>query len=117
MKILTCMLCLCLFIVSGCTKSGSGSTGGPVDPCGNITKSFSANVNPIIQSVCATNSGCHGSGSMNGPGPLLTYNQIFSARVSIRLAVSSGTMPLTGSLSQAERNSIVCWIDSGAPNN
>ena len=63
------------------------------------------------------NAGCHGIGSLNGPGPLLSYTQIFNARSSIRIAVSNGTMPQTGSLTTAQKNSIICWIDSGAPNN
>jgi hypothetical protein len=74
-------------------------------------------VNAIIQTSCATGSGCHGSGSLNGPGPLLSYLQVFNARSAIRSAVSSGRMPPNGALSATQKNSIICWIDSGAPNN
>jgi hypothetical protein len=42
---------------------------------------------------------------------------VFNARTSIRSAVSAGTMPKTGSISSSQKNSIICWIDSGAPNN
>jgi hypothetical protein len=93
----------------------------PVDTssidCSGTAKSFSTDVNPIIQSNCAINSGCHGSRSTNGPGELLTYSEIFSARSAIRSAVLSGTMPQSGSLTSAEKNAIICWIDSGSPNN
>jgi hypothetical protein len=48
---------------------------------------------------------------------LLTYNQIFTARIAIKTAVANGTMPKTGSLTTAQKNSIICWVDAGAPNN
>jgi len=48
---------------------------------------------------------------------LLTYTQVFNARSSIRSAVSSGSMPPNGGLSVTQKNSIIFWIDSGAPNN
>jgi len=101
-------------VLYACSKS-SDSTGSV--NCGGTAKSFSSDVNPIIQATCTTNSGCHGSGSNNGPGELLTYSQIFSARSSIRSAVVSGSMPKTGGLTAAQKNAIICWIDSGAPNN
>ena len=108
-------------LIFSCSKSmqtnssNAGSTTTTVD-CTGVAESFAADVNPIIQANCAT-AGCHGAGSGNGPGPLLTYSQIFTARVDIRFAVSSGLMPLGGSLSTAQKNSILCWIDSGASSN
>jgi hypothetical protein len=89
---------------------------GSVD-CSGPQKSFSSDVNPVVQASCATNSGCHGAGSANGPGALLLYSQIFNARSDIRSAVASGHMPLNGSLTASERNAILCWIDNGALNN
>jgi hypothetical protein len=85
--------------------------------CTGAAKSFSSDVNPIIQASCATNSGCHGSGSNNGPGELLTYSEIFNARSAIRSAVLSGAMPQNGGLTTTEKNAIICWIDNGASNN
>lgn len=107
------------FLLGSCSKSSDdgGGGGGSSTSCSSVAKSFSADVNPIIQSTCAINSGCHGAGSVHGPGPLLTYTQIFNARVNIKNAVAIGTMPQTGSLTTAQKNSIICWIDSGAPNN
>jgi len=106
-------------IIISCSKSttdkvnGGGGNTTTVD-CTGVAATFSADANPIIQTNCATNSGCHGSGSSNGPGPLLTYDQIFNARVAIRSAVLSGAMPLGGTLSTAQKNTIACWIDNGA---
>ena len=113
-----------LLIVS-CSKGGSdggggggtGGGGGSTVNCTGVASAFAANVNPIIQSTCATDATCHGAGSANGPGPLLTYTQISCASVNIKTAVASGTMPKTGSLTTAQKNSIICWINSGSPNN
>ena len=109
-------------VIASCSKSGtstggSGGGGGSTVNCSGVAASFSANVNPIIQASCATNAGCHGSGSTNGPGPLLTYTQISGASVTIKSAVSSGTMPKTGTLTTAEKNTIICWINAGSLNN
>ncbi|MEJ0106233.1 MAG: hypothetical protein WDO19_28400 [Bacteroidota bacterium] len=38
-------------------------------------------------------------------------------RTAIRAAVASGEMPKTGSITTAQKNSILCWIDAGASNN
>jgi len=105
---------ICVFFA--CSKSSDTKTINPVDCSGN-PKTFSTDVNPITQASCATNSGCHGSGSNNGPGELRTYAEIFNARSAIRSAVSSGAMPKNGSLAATEKNAILCWIDNGAPNN
>ena len=102
-----------------CSKSNAGgSTGGGtiMTPTCTGTKSFAADVNPIIQNSCAI-SGCHASGSFNGPGALTTYTQIFNARAAIRTAIANGTMPKTGTLSTDQRNTIICWIDNGAESN
>ena len=112
------MLVVVVFLLVACTKRhedtldtvSSGNGSGPA-------KSFAVDVNPIVQSSCTASSGCHGSGSSAGPGPLLTYTQVFNARSSIRSAVSSGSMPLNGGLSGTQKNSVIFWIDSGAPNN
>lgn len=83
----------------------------------SISKSFSTDVLPVFQNSCSNSSSCHATGSTKGPGALVSYAQIYSARTSIRNAVTNGTMPENGSLSAAELNAIVCWIDSGATDN
>lgn len=85
--------------------------------CSVINAKFAADVNPIIQSTCANNSGCHGAGSVNGPGPLLTYTQISAAAADIKAAVVSRLMPLGSTLSDDKIKKIMCWVDSGAQNN
>lgn len=110
-----------LLIIQGCSKDNGGSGGGgggsfTVD-CSTVTnKAFAANVSPIIQGSCAL-SGCHAAGSTNGVGPLTNYNEVFNARTMIRAAVANGVMPQGSTLPNAQKSSIICWIDSGAPNN
>jgi hypothetical protein len=107
-------------LIYSCSKSsdgggGGGGTGGI--NCSAVTnKAFAADVSPIIQSTCNV-AACHASGSVNGPGPLTNYTQVFNARTQIRAAILSGAMPQGSTLSQSQKNSIICWIDSGAPNN
>ena len=110
-------------LIASCSKGGSdgggggGGGGGTTVNCTGVASAFAADVKPIIQSTCATDATCHGAGSANGPGPLLTYTQISGASVNIKTAVASGTMPKVGTLTTAQKNSIICWINSGSPNN
>ena len=108
-----------LFLIAGvigcfyaCTKDTAAK---PSDDCSSAPKSFSADVNPVIQASCAT-SGCQGATSNSGPGALVTYSQIFNARSAIRSAVSSGRMPKNRTLTTSEKAKIICWIDNGSPN-
>ena len=113
------------FITISCSKggddggggNGGGGGGGGGVNCTGVPASFSGNVNTIIQTSCATDATCHGSGSANGPGPLLTYTQISNARIAIKTSVANGTMPKTGTLTTAQKNSIICWVDGGGLNN
>ena len=100
-------------ISSACKKKGPDF----IPDCSGAPKSFSNEVSPIIQASCATDSGCHGAGSRQGVGELLTYTKILSVRSDIRSQVASGEMPLNATLSNTEKNAILCWIDAGAPNN
>src|SRR6187551_788302 len=101
---------LVLSLFSSCGKDPGNTTGGggsgSSGNCSGSAKSFTTDVNPIIQSTCATSLGCHGTGSVTGPGPLLTYTQIFNVRSTIRSEVSSGHMPPNGGLSATQKNSI-----------
>src|SRR5882724_10205133 len=98
------------FIIVACSKSNNttGNTPGdaPLD-CSTVSaKAFATDITPIIQTKCATDGTCHGSGSTNGPGPLINYTAIFNSRSAIRAAVASGEMPKTGSITTAQKNSI-----------
>lgn len=124
-KVIT--VCLIGFIATasfvGCSKSGdtvapgSGGSGARTFSCTGITPKFSTDVQPILTSVCSTNSSCHATGSSNSGGPFTSYAEVNARKSNIRAAILAGTMPQTGSISQAQVNAFICWIDSGAPNN
>jgi hypothetical protein len=116
-KTLPLITVIAVFIIS-CSKDGGSKGGGTTTvDCSTITnKAFAADVNPIIQATC-TQAGCHGSGSFNGPGPLTNFSQVSASSSSIRAAIASGRMPQGSSLSTSQKNSVICWIDSGTPNN
>ncbi len=104
-----------VFLFFSCSKDGNN--GGTSVDCSTVTnKAFAADIDPIIQGRCNT-AGCHASGSSNGPGPLTNYSQVFNARTLIRTVIANGSMPQGSPLSTAQKNSIICWIDGGAPNN
>jgi hypothetical protein len=74
--------------------------------CNGSTKSYSVDVSPLIQSNCVS---CHS-----------TYGSYAGAKASassIRSSIVSGSMPKGSSLSEDQKNTIVCWIDAGMPNN
>ena len=115
--IVTVLLTFLLFIWS-CSKEGEDENPGnnnSID-CSGAPKTFSGDVNPLVQSVCNTPA-CHASGSTNGPGALTNYTQVFNARAQIRSAISSGFMPQDRTFTAAQRSAFICWIDNGAPNN
>jgi hypothetical protein len=100
------------FLLLACSKNNVSYTAD----C-STTKYYAADVSPIILSYCAKNSGCHANGSSNRPGALTIYAQVYNAISDIRKDVANGSMPRNGSLTNDQKNAIICWIDSGAPNN
>ncbi|MEI8060346.1 MAG: hypothetical protein WCG67_09320 [Ferruginibacter sp.] len=123
-KVIT--ICLVGFITSllflGCSKSNNavtGTSGGGTKTfsCSGITSKFSTDVQPILTSICSTNSSCHASGSTNSGGPFTSFAEVNARKSNIRAAILAGTMPQTGTISQPQINAFICWIDSGAPNN
>ena len=125
MKIYFAFIVFAVALIVGCSKGNDGSNNNNNNNNSNGTgtgttctgtKSFATDVSPIIQNVCAA-SGCHNTGSTNGPGALTNYQQVFNARTQIRAAVASGTMPKNTTLSATQKNAIICWIDNGASDN
>jgi hypothetical protein len=110
----TCILVMTVLVIA-CKKDSENDPPATVD-CSTITTTFSANVFPLMQTSCAK-SNCHNAASVNGPGALTNYTQIFNARDRIRTAVASGNMPMDASFSAQQKAIITCWIDAGAPNN
>ena len=104
---------LVLLLMGGCGTEENETV--EID-CTGVSVSFADDVSPIIQANC-TRSGCHGAGSNNGPGELVTLSQVNRAKREIQSSVSSGSMPKDSRLTANEKNSILCWIENGASNN
>src|SRR5262249_41074218 len=86
------------------------------------TLTFHKDIEPILQSRCQT---CHRPGEA-APMPLLTFEQTRPWAKAIRSAVLTGKMPPWHaaphygkfindlSMTQAEREKLIAWIDGGA---
>ena len=120
---LSTLIIICIAIFTSCSKSstaaggGTGTGGGITFSCTGITPKFSADVQPILTTVCSINSNCHAGGSINSGGPLTTFAEVNVKKSNIRAQILAGTMPQSGTITQAQINAFICWIDSGAPNN
>ena len=106
-----------LIIIIGLISCSKQTTDRPAVDCSGPAKTYSLDVSNVLRTSCNDDSGCHGSGSKNGPGELLNFQQVFSARTAIRSAISSGQMPLNARLTTQQKNAILCWINNGSPNN
>ena len=90
------------------------------EDCDPLGDSFLQNIQPILQLFCE---GCHSGSSPNGNLSLTTHSQIQTVALDGRLMNAlHGTngynlMPQNTTLSTAQKNAIICWIDSGALNN
>ena len=92
------------FFLGSCKKKETTKIYSP--SCDGSTKSFTNDVKPIMQSYCVS---CHSSYS--------SYTSIKTSSSQIRNSIVSGSMPKGSSLSNDQKNNIVCWIDAGMPNN
>lgn len=108
-------------LTSSCSKSettnNGGGNGSITFSCAGISPKFSTDVQPILTSVCSINSNCHAAGSINSGGPFTNYSEVFAKKSNIRAAILAGTMPQSGTITQAQINAFICWIDSGGTNN
>ncbi len=117
--ILTLQLVLLFFLVS-CTKDKAAPNQVfiPSD-CDSIAKSFSADVQPIINNSCV---GCHNSSSPGAGYNFDNYSDINSNLTVFFKTINhdNGVVPMPyqqGKLSDSLIQVIDCWIESGAPNN
>ncbi|MEI6765056.1 MAG: hypothetical protein WCM76_05400 [Bacteroidota bacterium] len=89
---------------SACKKNSSSTVYTPV--CSGPAKSWQADVKPIMNTYCV---GCHAS--FGG------YTEMVASTTAIRSRVADGSMPQGNALSNDQKNIVLCWIDSGTPNN
>ncbi len=105
MKKLVVLLFAFSFITIFISCKKKNSTKNYIPSCSG-TKSYLNDVAPLIQSNCVS---CHNT--------YTNYSAIKTSATSIRNSIIDGSMPKNSSLSENQKNNIVCWIDAGAPNN
>ena len=96
-------LVMVLVNFSSCKKTSSNYN----PSCSGATKTYSADAAPVFQSACA---GCHS-------GKYDNYSGVSADKSDIRSKVLDGSMPQNSTLTDAQKNAIICWIDAGALNN
>jgi hypothetical protein len=120
--ILSALIIISIATFTACSKSstsagGSGSGTKVTFSCTGIAPKFSTDITPILNTVCGINSSCHASGSVNSGGPFTNYAEVNARKSNIRAQILAGTMPQSGTISQAQIDAFICWIDAGASNN
>lgn len=94
---------LCILLYTHCSKK----TPTPAfSPTCNSEHFFNKEVLPLIKSYCVS---CHSNYN--------SYSQVNSSASSIRSSIMNGSMPRGGTLTDDQKNAIICWIDAGAKNN
>jgi len=91
-------------LIAGCQKD---STTSPYTPaCDGTVKSYATDVAPLISSYCSE---CHSQYS--------TYAKLKASASKVRSVIVNGSMPEGTTLSSAQKDAIICWIDNGTLNN
>jgi hypothetical protein len=104
MKKIPGVLLISILLFISCSKDNLSDNYTP--SCSGTAKSYKTDVAPLIQSYC---SGCHSNYS--------TWSQLSASKNSVRTTIVSGSMPQGKTLSTAQKDAIICWIDIGASNN
>ena len=104
MKKVLVVLFFVSFLVTGCSKDTVTDSYTP--DCTGAVKSYKTDVAPLIQTYCA---GCHSNYS--------TYSQLSASKSSVRNSIVNGSMPRGKTMSSAQKDAVICWIDNGAINN
>ena len=98
-----------VLILAACKKSNTNTTSNQTStytPSCSGTKSFKTDVFPLIQSSC---NGCHSN--------LGSYAAVKADAANVRVYIANGSMPRSSTLTNAQKDIIMCWIDSGSPDN
>lgn len=117
LSVTTLVVISSIIFTASCSKKSNTTTDVPASTCSSISPKFSSDIQSILSTSCSINSNCHATGSSNSGGPFTNHTQVSAKKAAIKTAISNGTMPQGGSLTQAQKNAFICWIDAGALNN
>lgn len=92
-----------------CTKEGTVAV-----TCGSTVPSYSSEVSAVMRQCCTS---CHGSGNARGGVALHSYGTLKQNSSGVRKIFTSSLSHEGVSLTTEQRNTVVCWIDNGMPNN
>jgi len=82
--------------------------------CPSNPPSYLNDVAPILSQACSS---CHGPDGEESSVPLDTYQDVFQERTIVQVQIESCAMPQGGSLSSAQRSTLLTWLACGAPDN
>lgn len=94
---------VCILLHNNCGKK---TTTPAFSPTCDSEHFFNKEVLPLMKSYCVS---CHSNYN--------SYSQVNSSASSIRSSIMNGSMPRGGTLTDDQKNAIICWIDAGAKNN
>jgi len=106
-------LAACALLMGGCTFD-KGEVPIQCDPQEEV--SYSSDIKPLLNARCNTIA-CHTSGF--APGDFTTHQGILPKfdNGSLKRRIVEQTMPAAFKITDAEIQTIVCWVNAGAPNN
>ncbi len=75
--------------------------------------SYAQSIEPLMMNSCSV-TGCHNGSQFPD---LRTYEGVKNSSARVKEFTQSGFMPISGTLTQEQKDAIACWIDDGALNN
>ena len=105
-----------LFLASALIAGCGGDSGDkpPTDPGpGDEIPTYTTDIKPIITPGCS----CHQEGGIKySTVPLDTYARVYAKRDRVKQRTGvEGSMPPAGALPSDQRQTIIAWVDGGAP--
>jgi hypothetical protein len=100
-----------LLLLAGCGTDGGERP--PLNGNGGETPTYAEGIAPILSAGCS----CHQPGGAEYSRVRLdTYQRVYVLRDRVQLRAGvQGSMPPTGALPQAQRQTIIAWYEGGSP--
>jgi len=113
------VIAICIGLTFAC-KDDESDGGGEAKDC-SVTRSYMADVVPIISKTCAIEN-CHVAGFFEGDYTMYDVLKAQEMEGVLKFEIEEGTMPPSNTagpkeLTDSERNTLLCWIEDGAQNN